>query len=146
MALETAGVTAWRPRAIEGGRLDVEVLAALGGLAILVGLAGLVPLGWLGALAGVSVVLPTFIPGILATILLAAGVGAALGLQHAWQEALERLADRRRMERRLGWLAGNRVVNVLVDPYLLIGGVLVGLGQLSAAVLNETLGRIARAG
>ena len=146
MVRETVGLATWQPRAIEGGRLDGEVLAALEGLAALLVLAGLVPLAWLGGLLGVPTAAPAFLPGVVATLLLAAGVAAALGLREAWADAMERLPNRRRLARRLGGLAGNRVVTALLDPYLLVGGVLVGLGQLSASVLNQTLGRIAKAG
>ena len=78
-------------------------------------------------------------------LLVLAGVGAVL-LYPALQRLTQWPRPQKRLSRRLVWLGERSRVDVLLDPYLIVGGILLGLGRASATVLHHTLGRLARAG
>jgi hypothetical protein len=136
----------WRLRQSEGARPDWEMLGPLGGLAILIAGAGLTPLAWLGAIFPVPTPIPSATMGLIATVVLLLVPGGALGLHQAWEGLARRARHRKWPSRRLVRLRERCHFDVATDPYLLVGGLLVGLGRASAAIVNHTLGRLARAG
>jgi len=139
-------VMPWRLRRVDRAPSEWEMRGTLGVLALLVGLAGVAPLTWLGS--KLQLALPPSPAGmdLAATALLVlAGVGAVL-LYPAVQRLTQWPRPQKRLSRRLVWLGERSRVDVLIDPYLIVGGILLGLGRASAAVLHHTLGRLARAG
>jgi len=132
---------AWPPggarpkRSIPDGRAALAILAA-----VLVAFA-LIPLTWLTSPLGVTPPLPTPGASLPSTVLLLFAIVVApclgyLALGRSQPEHSSYLLAR----------IGRRVrLDVALDPYVLIGGALLALGRLSAATLDQTLGRLARA-
>jgi formate hydrogenlyase subunit 3/multisubunit Na+/H+ antiporter MnhD subunit len=125
--------------------LGVAVQAALGVTAVLVILTGVVPVGWLSTLLGVSSPTSTQSTDGVAAVLVGVAIIAGLG----WSHLAERLSalsgvwgDRLRLVARLD---KRFELGRAIDPYLVVGGILLLLGRLSAAIIDNTLGRLVRA-
>lgn len=102
---------------------------------------GLTDLFWLPTLVASS--LPPW-PNIAATLL----IGVVVGLAFGEPTLVTMLGSRRRSARvlrQVGSLWKHWRLDSALDPYVLIGGLLMILGQASAVILDQTLGRLARA-
>jgi len=139
------GLARWRARRLDRARVEWEMLGSLSGLALLVVLAGLIPLAWLGSALQLAPPAPSGAPSLAASVLLALAIGGAVWLNHGSSRLKTRLRLQKRLTRRLVWLNERYHLDVATDPYLIVGGLLLGLGRASAAILNNTLGRLARA-
>ncbi|MGH2457417.1 MAG: proton-conducting transporter membrane subunit [Chloroflexota bacterium] len=110
--------------------LTVPMIALAGAIVLL----GLMPASWLigpvaTAWSGVSAAL----------VILAVGAAVVVGPAMLGSARLERL------NRSLSRLGGRARLDLALDPYVLVGGLLLAVGRLSAITLDETLGRLARA-
>jgi formate hydrogenlyase subunit 3/multisubunit Na+/H+ antiporter MnhD subunit len=120
-----------------------------GALTLLAGLTfltGVVPRSWLVVLAASSPPVVDRFGDLAAALLVSLALGVAIGWR--WLAVAGPRADLPRL--RGSWavvvaLAQRARLGAALDPYLLVGGVLLGLGRLSALLLNNTLGRLVRA-
>jgi formate hydrogenlyase subunit 3/multisubunit Na+/H+ antiporter MnhD subunit len=125
--------------------LGIAVQGALGASAILMILTGVAPVGWLATLVGVS--WPSSVQSTNGVAAALVGVAVLAGL--GWPQLAERLSalsnawgDRLRPVARLD---KRFELSRAIDPYLVVGGILLLLGRLSAAIIDNTLGRLVRA-
>lgn len=118
-----------------------EIPSALLALTLVIGCLGLTDPFWLPTLVASS--LPLW-PNIAATLL----IGVVVGLAFGEPTLVSMLGSRRRSARvlrQVGSLWKHWRLDSALDPYVLIGGLLMILGQASAVILDQTLGRLARA-
>jgi hypothetical protein len=125
--------------------LGVGAQVALGACAALVVLIGATPVGRLADLVGVSWPTSAQSTNAVAATLVGVAVVAGLGwpyLDRRLSPSISNLGERLRPVARLDKrLEFGRVI----DPYLVVGGILLVLGRLSAAIIDNTLGRLVRA-
>ncbi len=117
-----------------------DMAGALAGLTTLVVVLGLIPTAWLADVIGVPLQQPSPGANILATVLALLGTTSAPIVLRAalrWHppEGVALLLAR---------LSRPGKSEIALDPYVLVGGVLLTMGRLSAVTLNQTLGRLAR--
>jgi|GEM_PF-5491611 len=128
---------------------EADELGNIGGvlvvLIILNALVGIVPVSWLGSLAGVSNPAPA---APLLTLAVTVVLGAVTIIAVRSFEDPTAFADHlpRGMTRNLRAFLQRFHPERAIDPYLVFGYLLINLGRLSAALLNNTLGRLARSG
>lgn len=126
--------------------VEWEARWTLGALLVLiVGASFVAPASLAGAL-GLPFVPPAFAFNLAATIILLLVLGGALVLVPAWSALGARLPARKRVTRRFVWLGERLHLGDLTDPYLVVGSLVVLLGQVAAEILDNTLGRMARIG
>lgn len=135
------GARAWPPTsAVSKDDLPWEVTGALAIAALLIVLLALAPIPWLSSALKTPLQQPSFGADLVATTLALLTIAGALttqyGLRH-WRPPAH-----------LVWLA-TRVyrqgkLDLALDPYVLVGGIVLAVGRLSAVTLDQTLGRLAR--
>jgi multicomponent Na+:H+ antiporter subunit D len=117
-----------------------QTLGVFIGVGALVVVPGLIPSGWLSGMLALEAPAPTLGADLAATVSIFLAVTAAPGIRYlAIRHPPERLT---RLLVRLGkrWR-----LDLALDPYVLVGGLLLLMGRISAATLDQTLGRLARA-
>jgi NADH:ubiquinone oxidoreductase subunit 4 (subunit M) len=118
-------------------------LALAAASSLTVGL-GVVPADWLAALAGATSARPTALASLAAAILVGgaalfglAGVSARSALPPLVKSGKHALRPALALEKRYG-------VSRALDPYLVAAALVLALGRLSAALVDNTLGRLVR--
>jgi hypothetical protein len=122
-----------------------EVSIVLVGLAVLSVLVGVLPLSWLVQAAGLATVLSLAQSNPIADLVAATVLALATGIALGWAPLGQRLTQLKAWASRLGWVERQLHLDQASDPYVIIGGILLTLGRLSAALLDQTLGRLVRA-
>lgn len=108
---------------------------------------GIIPLTWLAPIVGVSLPPPAGVGGDLRGVaLITLALGGALYAGRLRDVVTGRVRISKRVASRLAGIQRSHRIERAGDPYLIIGGSLLALGKASAAFLNHTLGRLARAG
>lgn len=122
-------------------------IAAPIGLAALTILLRIIPLTWLAPIVGITLPPAGAIgANLLGQAVAALAIGGALGWGRLWGSIAGRVRVPKRAASRLAGIQRRYRLERAGDPYLIIGGSLLALGKASAAILNHTLGRLARAG
>lgn len=135
-----------RPASPASGRVAKEVpswdvAGALAGVTTLVVVLGLIPTAWLADEIGIPLQQPSLGANILATMLALLAATSAPVVLHV---ALRWLPPESR-SLLLARLARPGKLELALDPYVMVGGLLLTMGRVSAMTLNQTLGRLARA-
>jgi hypothetical protein len=129
-----------------GPRLWLGAGTSLGAAAVAVVALGVVPTNLLARAVGAPWPVANPATDVVAAAFIGLSVAAGLAIPALTSRVTARLPQPSGMLRRVVIFSQERGIGRLADPYAVVGGAVIATGRLSAAILDNTLGRLVRAG